>query len=326
MGTKISVIVATTNPQPYVIQWALDSLAHQTLPKAAFEIVIVDNNSRPPLEEGPLTRYGGLPLRIVREPRQGVTFARCTGILAATSDLAVFLDDDNYVEPEYLSRALLIAESQPEIGAFGGISRILSEGRIPAWKRDLLPYLGVRDYGPDVITSKEDKWGPWEPIGAGMVFRRDIGLEFVNVIKTNSTAQLLGRRGTSFVCGEDSLLARMAYRLGYSCSYQPSLKLTHMIKSTRLTPKHLARTIEGVARAYVIYETVLGRPAPPRSLYAISRELLVRCRQRTRSRGVKAGLIEWSWDVGYFRQARLLQKTLPAQRNGSEDLHRYPQL
>jgi hypothetical protein len=221
---------------------------------------------------------------------------------------------------------LRIAEAHPNIGAFGGVSRLLSEASIPEWKRGLLPYLGVRDYGPEVITSDEDKWGPWEPIGAGMVFRRDVGMDFVRVVNTNPMAQLLGRAEKTFICGEDSLLARMAYRLGYSCSYQPSLKLTHMIKSARLAPGHLAKTVEGVARAYVIYETLLGRSAPCYSVYDTFRELIIRCSHRIRSRGIKAGLIESYWDVGYFRQARLLRKFEGTRRNRSEDLDCHSQL
>ena len=319
---KISVVVATMNPQPEVIRWALDSLRNQTLPKSEFEVVVVDNNSTPPLDEASLSAE--LHLRVIREPRPGTTFARCTGIRAAAGDLIVFLDDDNHFDPNYLEESLRIAAACPKIGAFSGISRILCEGSIAEWKRLLLPYLAVRDYGPEVITSDEDRWGPWEPIGAGMVFRRELGTEFVRVIETEPLARLLGRRtGKSFICGEDTLVARMAYRLGYSCSYQPSLKLTHMIKSNRLTPIHLARLIEGIGRAFVIYETLLGRPQPGQK---VLRELAGRLRARMQTKGAKAGFIEWFWDVGYFKQVRLLRRRAAEGRNEAEVLHRHSEL
>ena len=47
----ISVIVVTFNPQWYVFRWALDSLSSQTLDPADFEVIIVDNNSSPGLDE-----------------------------------------------------------------------------------------------------------------------------------------------------------------------------------------------------------------------------------------------------------------------------------
>ncbi len=324
--TSVSVVIATFNPQRHVIEWALDSLANQTLPKSEFEVVVVDNNSSPPLDESTLSGSRGLRLRIVREPRQGIAYTRCTGIEAAASDLIVFLDDDNYIDPDYLEEAVRIAGLSPRIGAFGGISRLLCAISIPAWKRKLLPYLGVRDYGSEAITSNEDRWGHWEPIGAGMVFRRDVGLEFVRVVNTDPLAQLLGRAGGSFIGGEDSLLARMAYRLGYSCSYQPSLKMTHLIKSTRFSARRLARLVEGIARGHVIGETILGRPQPDRGLYSTLRELVHRCRHRVIERGVQAGLIEWFWDLGYFRQVRLLRKRCSGARDNAEVFHRHSEL
>ena len=245
------------------------------------------------------------PLRVIREHRQGTVFARCAGIEAARAPLLVFLDDDNHFDSNYLEEALRIAREQPSIGAFGGVARCLAQGRIPVWKQALLPYLGIRDYGYDVITSSEDRWGEWEPIGAGMVFRRVVGQRFVELVRSNPDAQRLGRRGgAGFICGEDSLLARMTYQLGYACSYQPSLRLTHFIRSSRLTAWHLARTLEGTARAFVIYEHVLGRPAQRCGFVRSSFNLLLGCARRIRSKGLQAGFVEWFWDLGYFLQTR----------------------
>jgi glycosyltransferase involved in cell wall biosynthesis len=302
---RLSVVLVTRNPQPYVLQWALDSLANQTLPASQFEIVVVDNGSTKPLETEALRRGRNLNIRVIQEPVSGVTFARCTGILQARADLLVFLDDDNYVDPNYLEEALRIAREGAGIGAFGGIARFLSEGYVPPWKQTFLPFLGIRDYGPNVITSNENRWGEWEPIGAGMVFRKDVGLRFVEIIRTDPQARTLGRRGKSFICGEDALLARIAYLLGYSCSYQPSLRLTHFIRSSRLTAANLARTIEGVAQAFVICEHVMNRPVAKWSPLEAAVELTKRCRYRMQTKGKRAGFIEWFWDIGFYRRARL---------------------
>ena len=158
-----------------------------------------------------------------------------------------------------------------------------------------------------------------------MVFRRDIGLEFVRAVQTNPLAARLGRNATSFICGEDSFLAKLAYPNGYSCSYQPSLRLTHWISGNRFTASNFARTIEGVARAFVIYETILSRPQPPRDLIGASYELIMRLRHRIAAKGLRAGAIEWFWDLGYFRQVRLLHRS-EEWKNGPEILHRHSEL
>src|SRR5262249_21674737 len=160
-----------------------------TLLKSEFEVVICDNASSPALDAAELNGSRGLNLRVVREERPGVTFARCTGISAAAAELMVFADDDNGLDPDYLEESLRIAAASPHLGAFGGLARLRCDIPVAPWKEKLLPYLGVRDWGPEVITSSEDAWGPWEPIGAGMVFRRDAGTEFVRVIRTDALAQ-----------------------------------------------------------------------------------------------------------------------------------------
>ena len=300
----LSVITVTYNPRWDLLNWALDSLEKQTLPKSDFEVVIVDNNSNPPLEESRLREGRALRLRLIREPNQGNTFARCAGIMEARSDVLVFLDDDNHFDPDYLEQALRIARAEPELGAFGGMARPVFESPIASWKSKLLPHLGARDYGPAPITSRETHWGEWEPIGAGMVFRRDVGEEFVEWVRADRAAMLLGRKARALMSGEDTLIAQAAYRLGYACSYQPALKMSHCMKKNRLQYRVLAGTIHGHGRSYVILQQLIGNPVPKPRLGQICKELYCRYRYHVKSNGLKAGTVKWCWDVGYFRQAR----------------------
>ena len=298
---KVSVIICTYNPMLELLHSAMASLERQTM--TDFEVVVVDNNSSPPVDQVAVQRYG-VTIRIVREARQGLTYARCTGIAAAGGDLLVFVDDDNYLDPDYLEQSLRIAQEEPRIGHFGGIARVGLAKAIPHWKHKLLPYLGVRDYGPHPITSDEPRWGKWEPIGAGMVTRRRVAEHFVWLVAERNAATLLGRRGALLLSGEDTLMARAANLLGYSCSYQPALKLTHFMKPSRLKVSVLARTIAGHGRAYVVLERILGRPIDVPGLSWIVRELPLRLYRRVQADGLATGAVAWFWDLGYFRQAR----------------------
>ncbi len=260
-----------------------------------------------------------LQLRVVRQPLQGLVFARCKGIEEAAAPLLAFVDDDNGLAANYLKEAVRIAQEEPGVGAFGGITRLLTDLPIPEWKRGLMPYLGVRDYGPAPVTSRDTHWGEWEPIGAGMVVRRPVALRYVEVVESSPEAQLLSRRGGSFIAGEDTLLARSAYELGYACSYQPSLCLTHFIKRARMDVRNLARTIYGIAQGYVINERLCGRPPAEVSWFAAALELGVRFRYRVRQKGWGQGALEWFWDLGYFRQLKVsCGEALP----GTLDAHR----
>jgi glycosyltransferase involved in cell wall biosynthesis len=301
----VSVIIVTYNPREDLLNWALDSLEKQTLAKSFFEVIVVDNNSAPPLDPAKLSGGRALNLRLVREPRQGIMFARCAGIAAARADLMVFVDDDNHLDPDYLEQSLHIAHENPGIGAFGGISRGVFEGPVSSWQERILPHLGVRDYGPEPITSHEPSWGKWEPIGAGMVVRRDAALNFVEFLKNSPLAQGLGRQGQLLLSGDDTLMARAANRLGYACSYQPVLKLSHHMKQGRLTFKNLSRTVEGHGRSYVLLRQIQGQPEGKPGLFKCCITLLARWLYRVKTDGVMVGTVEWHWDLGYFRQARM---------------------
>jgi glycosyltransferase involved in cell wall biosynthesis len=293
----VSVILCTYNPRADLLAWSVESLRTQTLPQEAFEFVLVDNNSDPPVD---------LPLpfgRIIREPGPGLVHARVSGIRATQAPLIVFLDDDNHLEPDYLERALRIAEDNPSIGCFGGVAFPILESPIPGWKHALLPYLGVRDYGGVPITSTRDEWGKWEPIGAGMVCRRDVAERFVYWTGRLDFARRLGRAGTGFMSGEDTLIAQAAYRLGYSCSYQPDLVLSHYMKVARLSARSLARTMEGHGRSFALLQSLRGiAVTEPRwwdLLLAAWRFLWTAV-----DHGLRAASVKAFWDAGYIAERR----------------------
>ncbi len=300
----VSVIICTYNPRQVLFDWALSSIEAQTLERDQFELIVVDNCSTVPLKEVDLRALRTMQITLVREPKLGLTHARCAAISKARADLLVFVDDDNFLLPNYLEQAIAIAAGEPEIGHFGGIAMPLHEEPITAWQRNFLPILGVRDNGPKPIVSYENKWGEWEPIGAGMVSRRAIAEAFIEMVRTHPLPQLLGRRGSAFMSGEDTLFARIASGLGYACAYQPSLKLFHYIRRERLRFTSLTRIIMGHGRSYVILEELSRRPIAPVPFWRMVWELGSCFVYHYRKEGFPAGLIQWFWDIGSFLQRR----------------------
>lgn len=310
---SVSVILCTHNPRPIQFGWALTSLESQTLPKDQFEVVVVDNASKVPLVEDDVRGTRGLDLRVVSEPKLGLTHARCTGILDARAELLVFLDDDNYLLPDYLEKAISIAASEPVIGIFGGIASALHEEPVSAWQEKFLPILGIRNYGGEPITSRENRWGEWEPIGAGMTCRRVIAEEFIRVVRESDLAKELGRKGRQLKSGEDSLFARLAVDAGFACSYQPALRLFHFIRADRLHSMYLARMKFWQGRSHVILETLSGRPLQNASRRARLSQLWNFASFEVRRSGLREGLIAAFWHVGnYVQTSRQLSK--PASR------------
>jgi glycosyltransferase involved in cell wall biosynthesis len=318
----LTVLTCTHNPRRDVLEKVLDALSSQTLNTSRWEYIIVDNNCDDALEQTELNDRQNLPMRILRESCPGLAAARRRGIREASADLLVMVDDDNILDPDYLETALAIARSETALGAFGGVVRPhLETGVVRKWQHRLLGYLGVRDFGQSVITSNQDHWGEWEPIGAGMVVRKEVADKFIDLIDNIPLANRLGHNGNSLLAGDDSLIARAAYRVGYSCSYQPRLKLTHFIKRPRMRIPYLVRLLFGQGRSTVILNSVLGIPSAKLGI----RELFQRFRHRCSQDGL-GGAIIWAWDVGYFIESRSRLTAQTQEKNMATDKRRGAQI
>ncbi|MBX9600939.1 MAG: glycosyltransferase family 2 protein [Bryobacteraceae bacterium] len=308
----VSAIICTYNPDPKLLDWAIDSLASQTLAASSFEVIVVDSASTPPVE-GLVRARKGLNLRVVRENRPGLVAARCRGIREAGAELLVFVDDDNFLEAGYLEHAVRIAREDPGIGAFGGIAEAVLMKPTPRWKQSLLPHLGIRDHGPESITQHSDVWGPWEPIGAGLACRRVVACRFVEFVERNAASGSLGRNSGNYMSGEDTLLSRVGGWAGYACSYQPSLRLRHFMKPKRLRVTSLIRTLMGHGRSYVVVERLSGRAPYVPALRILPWNLVYRMKQS----GAAAGFVLWFWDIGAYLEGNTPRPRLTDPRSDS---------
>ena len=116
---KFSVVICTRNPQQHVIQKTLNCLGEQTLPFNEWELIIVDNDS-----DQPLANDLDIPPQLnaihCSEKTRGLTFARLTGIQHAKAEIVVFVDDDNWLFPDYLESAWEKSKLMPALGTWGG--------------------------------------------------------------------------------------------------------------------------------------------------------------------------------------------------------------
>ncbi|WP_052136055.1 glycosyltransferase [Arthrobacter sp. PAMC 25486] len=90
----------------------LDSLAAQTLPPHLFEVIVVVNGE----QDGSLevlkkwqARHANHALRIIYQATPSAGAARNLGIALAAHAFTTFVDDDDYVGPEFLERMLAVA-------------------------------------------------------------------------------------------------------------------------------------------------------------------------------------------------------------------------
>ena len=240
---RISAVVCTHNRADYLRQ-ALRSLTEQTLPPAAFEIVVVDNAST---DETPSVMReatgGGVDLVGVHEGRRGLAHARNAGLRTARAPYVAYLDDDAIASPAWLRTLLDVFEGErPVPGCAGGRIDPIWEAPRPAWLGDaLLPYLAIIDWMPEPGVLDESRY----LAGANVAFAR-AALEEVGGFSPE-----LGRIGTRLLSNEEIAVERRLRRRGYGCYYHPAAAVSHHVPASRLEQRWFVRRFywQGVSDA-----------------------------------------------------------------------------
>lgn len=311
--TKIDVCVCTHNPRPEIFAIVLNSIVNQTVSKNSYQVWIIDNASTPPITNQYLTSLlsSGLKYHSIYEPNLGIMYARRRAIESTNSELIIFVDDDNELQPEYLANALDIAQNNPKIGCFGGKLLIASTLIYPHWIEPIIAYLAIKDLGDAEITKcvEISEWGVWEPPTAGMVVRREIASLYLKRLSELPDTLLLGRRGDrGLLSSEDSLLARGSYELGLSCSYQPKLKLIHHLDSKRFHLLYMIKLGYGYGRSNVLLDRALNLQIKPMSIHDLASFVIHRVWHRHKeAQSIQHFLCTIAWDIGYIYERQRIR-------------------
>ena len=104
---EISVIIPTYRPAAYLWQ-CIDSLCAQTLPSDRFEVVLVLNGCKDPYKEniGKYLTGKNIHANLLQTDVPGVSHARNMGLDHARGKYVVFIDDDDWIAPNYLESLL----------------------------------------------------------------------------------------------------------------------------------------------------------------------------------------------------------------------------
>jgi glycosyltransferase involved in cell wall biosynthesis len=243
----ISVILCTHNPRENYLRRTLEALRAQTLAIKQWELLILDNASNPAIETL-IDITGHQNARILLESELGKNAALSRGILHSSGALVIIVDDDNVLDPDYLTNALEIYEDYPFLGAFGGSVEAESEVDPPL---SILPYLeglAIRRIEED-HWSNAKKWSEATPFGAGMCVRREVAELYFERVQSDKIRFTLGRRGASLGAGEDTDMAWTSFSLNKGTGCFARLRLTHLIPKDRLTESYVERLYTGLGYA-----------------------------------------------------------------------------
>lgn len=221
---RLSVILPTFN-RAASLKTAVEALLRQHAPAEIYEIVVVDNNSTDDTRRV-LDLLADPRLRILHEPRQGLSYARNAGLAAARGDVAAFTDDDVQTAPDWVSTIVASLDDHPSIDGVGG--RVLPEWSIapPPWLTTAhWSPLALQDHGEQQRVF--DRGEPIGLVGANVAFRRAV-FDRIGVFSTTVQRVKDGVGST-----EDHELLTRLYEAGGRMLYEPRLLVRAAVQPER---------------------------------------------------------------------------------------------
>ncbi|MGA2075431.1 MAG: glycosyltransferase [Terriglobia bacterium] len=245
----VSVIICCHNSAGRLAPTLEHLLKQRDAPGLPWEVIVVDNASSDHTAATARSLWPEShprPLKVVQEDKLGLTHARVKGLSEARYECISFVDDDNWVCPEWVQTVAETFETHPEVGMLSGRGEGVFEATPPPWF-----YKHQRAYVVGGVSHSAGVIAPADAYGAGMCLRRSvwdalrrIGFRFI----------LDDRRGLALTSGGDvELMVSMSF-MGWQAWYEPRLCYKHWIPRGRLTTAYIRRLYRGFGMA----STVLG--------------------------------------------------------------------
>ncbi|MDE5610745.1 MAG: glycosyltransferase [Odoribacter sp.] len=242
MPIEISVIICTYNRDKFIYR-TLEHIACNGFPADSYEIILIDNNSTDQTATECRRFSDHFPevnFHYFIETQQGLSFARNRGIQEAQGDILLFLDDDAFMQKDYLHRLSGYLKSYPDAVAFGGkITPLYESGKVPEWmSKWTYSWVSAINKGTNVCLFEGNSY----PIGANMGFRRaSIPQEGFNTA--------LGRNKGNLMGGEEKDIFNRMKARNARIYYFPDIEVLHVIPEKRTTREYIKQMAWGIGKS-----------------------------------------------------------------------------
>jgi glycosyltransferase involved in cell wall biosynthesis len=224
-----------------------------------WELLVVDNNSTDTTWDLLTSFRERLPLRQIREPTPGKSFALNRASREARGEYILWTDDDVLVDRGWMRAYVDAFRRRRDAVFFGGPIEPCCEGTPPGWLRQnwrqVAHAYASLDLGPGEVLFDEHH----TPYGANMAVR---AIEQ----RAHAYDHSLGPRPGSGLRGEEHAWVLAALRRGGIGYWVPAARVLHWIPRERQTISYLRRFYEGqgeyLARvgAFAGDASLFGRP------------------------------------------------------------------
>ncbi len=269
----VSVVVCTHNGSRR-LRPTLEHIAGlESTDSVPWEFILVDNNSNDDTAEIARKIWSELSdreIRVIHEPIAGLSQARRAGMEAARYDIVSFVDDDNWLNKNWVSIVRRVFDEHPEVGACGSRNLGAYENVPPEWLKGFLGSLAIGEQGAQAGDVTEHPGVLW---GAGLTIRKEA---WQDLIHGSFVFWMSDRTGSSLIAGGDCEIC-FALRLGgWRLWYEPLLQLTHFMPSARCEWSYFLRLAESFGQTAVwgdAYTAALENRLPKRIALAFIEQI-----------------------------------------------------
>ena len=190
---------------------------------------------------------GPAPLRVVGEPRLGLSYARERGLAESRYGFIGFVDDDNWVGADWVSNAYDVLSADSRLGAVGSICDPVYEAPPPEWFHNFHKSFAI-------LTDRDLKQMPQPPDflnGAGLCIRR---IAWEKLAENGFRFQLTDRVGKGLSAGGDTELTLALGLAGWKLRVERRLRLQHFMPSQRLQWKYLRKLLRNYCASQVLLD------------------------------------------------------------------------
>lgn len=256
-----SIAIAAHNPDRRTLGRLLKAIRRLDGIADVESILLVDNNSKPRLDEDVevVAFIENLPrARYVFEAKPGLTAARCRAIRESASDALIFFDDDNEPAANYLTVLEGYFGRYPNVGVWGpGRVKVefLDETPEDIRRRPELFQEAKRSFG---FACIDGYFGEVSPLGTGFAVRRSVLVTYEQLV-AEGVLCLTDRQGRSLSSGGDVQILWEATKMGLASGVIPELVCGHLINGAKANIDYLGRLAYGCAASYL---PALGQSFP----------------------------------------------------------------
>jgi glycosyltransferase involved in cell wall biosynthesis len=240
-----------------------ETLSHlkQVQTSVPWEVLIIDNASMDGTAEVAQAHWGVSspgPMRIVREPQAGLSHARQRAFAEACYDIVSFIDDDNWVSPNWVQSVSDLLGANAQAGVCGGLIEAACEVSPPPWFKDYAIDYAIGKQGRTEGDNTKFHGFMW---GAGMSVRKSA---WQGLVAKGFRPALTDRKGSQLSSGGDTELCLALRLAGWRLYYSSQIKMQHFIPAFRLDWRYLRRMYRGFGAATVgtdpYYAMLKGEP------------------------------------------------------------------